>query len=534
LTNDEPSDITNGYYYLTHGDVATPHNHPPLAGALNAIPLLFMDLKTQPFTGDVIDRGHLFIFRWNATRIGGITLGTRVVSWVLGCLLGFLLFYATRSHWTLAVGTLFLWSLEPTLAASSALAKTDIAPAFFFFLAVFCFKVAQAKDSPKPDFLTGLVSAMAVTSKFYCLVLLPVFGVLEFLHPGKNLSVIKPNSRKAKDMTFRWLWGLVGFFTWVFLLYLPGTLLLPDHRQPFWYFFSKFREDLAFARNPFPVFFWGTSGLDSHWYYLPVAFLLKEPLPFLFLLAAGIALAFARKIVLPPWQWVPALLFSLAVLPTPNLGARYLMPAIPFFILIAAQAIVWMGNRKARKGFRYWKIGIAGLMVWQVLSVGLNFPHPISYFNELVAPDKKIHFLADSNLDWGQDLKRLTEMGKQRHWNKVTLAYLGGVDPSVYGLDWEPWTFRDLQGPRPGQVYAVNASFFQLGPVAYPPTLPIVQSWIGRSAPTGRIADSWYYFEVPGTPEPLEDRDFLPSAPFLQYRGYVPYTPTGPSRGKGS
>ena len=62
LTNDEPSDITNGYYYLTRGDVVTPHNHPPLAGALNALPLLFMNLKTPPFSGDVIDRGHFFLF----------------------------------------------------------------------------------------------------------------------------------------------------------------------------------------------------------------------------------------------------------------------------------------------------------------------------------------------------------------------------------------------------------------------------------------------------------------------------------------
>jgi len=525
LTNDEPSDITNGYYYLTRGDVVTPHNHPPLAGALNALPLLFMNLKTAPFSGDVIDRGHFFIFDWNLDRLDSITVWARAVSWVLGCALGFLLFGATRGEPVLSAVVLFLWALNPTFTALSGLAKTDIAPAFFFFLAVLLFRQSQEKKSPKLWMAAGAVAAMAVTSKFYCLVLIPVFLALELLKPDKNLTFQKLNLKFFRSLGPKWLWGTAGFFCWIFLLYLPASLLLPDHREPFAYFAGKFKEDVAFAHNPFPVFFLGTSGLESHWYYLPVAFMLKEPLSFIFLLLFGIGLVLLKKITLPPWQWLPPLVFSLALLPALNLGIRYLLPAFPFFFLVAGRGAAWLWNKTGRKVSVNWRLALAALLLWQAVSVTLSFPQAISYFNELVVPERKIQFLADSNLDWGQDLKRLAATAKERKWGKVRLAYLGGVDPGVYGLDWAPWRKSDLNGPQPGTVYAVNASFFQLSPTAYPPTRVIAQSWINEQAPTGKIADSWYYFEIPGESKTRKKDPLLASAPFLQYRGYAVFPP---------
>jgi len=75
------------------------------------------------------------------------------------------------------------------------------------------------------------------------------------------------------------------------------------------------------------------------------------------------------------------------------------------------------------------------------------------------------------------------------------------------------------KGPIGLLVYAVNASFIQLAPVFYPETLPIAQSWISQTPPTGKIGDSWYYFEISGTISNRSDK-ILFSAPFLQHRGY--------------
>lgn len=422
-------------------------------------------------------------------------------------------------------GGSLLWALDPAFCALSGLAKTDIAPTLFFFLAVMAFEQAQRKPSPFHSIAAGALVGLAVNAKFYCLVLLPVFLILEilFYYRKENLLFLKERRMEIRD---RWINGTGCFFTVTFLVFLPASLLLPDHHQPFYYVIQKFKEDLAFARNPFPVFFLGNSGLDSHWYYLPVAFILKEPLSFLFFLAAASGLAFRGRIQFPSWIWVPPLVFFLALLPSLNLGVRYLLPAFPFLFLIAGEGAVWSWSNVSGKGCgKLWRVVTIFLAFWQIGSVAWNDPHLISYFNELVPTDKKIHYLADSNLDWGQDQKRLAETARQRSWPKVHLAYFGGIDPQVYGLDWQPWMASDLEGPQPGTVYAINASFLQLAPMAYPSARPIATGWIAERAPTGKVGDSWYYFEIPGKSLKKANDRMLASVPFLQYRGYTSYPP---------
>ncbi len=84
----------------------------------------------------------------------------------------------------------------------------------------------------------------------------------------------------------------------------------------------------------------------------------------------------------------------------------------------------------------------------------------------------------------------------------------------------------DLKEPQPATVYVINASFLQLAPEAYPPTLPIAGGWIADRTPTGKVGDSWYYFEIPGKPVKISNDKMLASAPFLQYRGYTSYSPS--------
>jgi hypothetical protein len=319
----------------------------------------------------------------------------------------------------------------------------------------------------------------------------------------------------------RWVWGLAGFFVFIFLLYLHAFVFSQHPSAILASLPEKFTEDFVFARHPFPVYLLGRCTLESHWYYLPIAFLLKEPLPFIFTLGLTFGLALIKIIRIPSWLWIPAALFFMALLPATNLGIRYLLPIYPFLFLIAAQGILWLWNEGKQRIFFTWVL--AGILLWQIVSLALSFPHTLSYFNEWVPSGQKLYCLADSNLDWGQDLKRLAEKAQERNWGKVKLAYLGGVDPGVYGLNWEPFQPEDLVQPQPGAVYAVNAGFYQLAPVAYPSSLPIARSWLTQAEPTGKVADSWYYFEIPGQKAETMNKKWLPSVPFLQYRGYCPY-----------
>ncbi|HVZ79407.1 MAG TPA: hypothetical protein VHE12_01250 [bacterium] len=523
LTNDEPSDVANGYYYWTRGDVVNNPNHPPLGTALQALPLLGMGLKSGTDASDFIDRGHRFFFEWNPDRLGPLTLWPRLVSVILGVIAGLFLWGVTWRRPVACFGALLFWALDPVFSAMSALAKNEIAPALFFFLALMLFQAAQRRPTLGRMCLAGFVTALAVNAKLYCLVLFPIYAVLEalFLREKENLLRWAEVRRVVRP---RWIILAGSILAVTFLVFLPATLAEPAHHQPFYYLFLKIKETFLYGKRSLPVFLFGKASFEDHWYYLPVAFLLKEPIPFLLFLGAGTFFGLRGRISLPAWTWVPVLFFNAMLIPSPNLGVRYLLPIFPLLFLIAGEGVAWAwADRFGRLSLHFSKALVAVLGFWLVVSV-LGFPGTsLGYFNEMVPVEKRIHYLADSNLDWGQDLKRLGHFAERKGWGKVRLAYLGGVDPKVYGLDWVPWDSDDLKGPQPGRVYLVNASFLQLGPLSYPSVKPIAEGWLADRKPDGRIGDAWYYFEVPGQEKADPKAKFWVSAPFLEYRGYTPF-----------
>jgi hypothetical protein len=357
---------------------------------------------------------------------------------------------------------------------------------------------------------------MAVLCKYPALVLIPILLLLELWEyfRGERPKTGRKANRLA-TVVGRWAWGSAGFALSVFLLFLPATIHLRDHLGPFSYFIEAIKDVTRHAQNPYPSFFLGRFSNQRYWSYFPMVFLLKSTLPLSVLLILGAVLALYKKIKIGPWQWVPPLLVLLSMLRVLNVGVRYLLPAYPFVILMAAGAATWIWEHPGPFQGRRLKGLAAGLLVWNCVSVLAQFPHHISYFNDLITPDKKIYWLGDSNLDFNQDLKRLAAQAECRGWISVKLAYGGSYDPSIYGLKWQRWTRKDLEGPQPGNVYAVNAGFLQVTPAFFPEVLPIAGSWITQTPPTGKIADTWYYFEMPGV-APKDKSPLLPSVPVLK------------------
>ncbi len=77
----------------------------------------------------------------------------------------------------------------------------------------------------------------------------------------------------------------------------------------------------------------------------------------------------------------------------PQLGIRYLLPALPFLVIFAAGSGV-------RDDVGHGRL-TAGLGVWCVVSALSYHPHYMPYFNELIGPRVNAYrFVADSNLDW--------------------------------------------------------------------------------------------------------------------------------------
>jgi hypothetical protein len=74
---------------------------------------------------------------------------------------------------------------------------------------------------------------------------------------------------------------------------------------------------------------------------------------------------------------------------------------------------------------------LAGVSTWRV------YPSYLAYVSELFGgPNQGYRLIADSNLDWGQDLLRAARYVREKHPGEpIYLLYFGTAVPSAYGLD---------------------------------------------------------------------------------------------------
>ncbi|MEA3420563.1 MAG: hypothetical protein U9Q97_02650 [Acidobacteriota bacterium] len=93
------------------------------------------------------------------------------------------------------------------------------------------------------------------------------------------------------------------------------------------------------------------------------------------------------------------------------------------------------------------------------------FPYYLSYFNELVGGAKNGYiYVTDSNLDWGQDLKRLTKWVDENNIKKIKVDYFGGADVKYYlGDKAEAWWANRNPEEAKNSWLAVSATFLQQG-----------------------------------------------------------------------
>jgi hypothetical protein len=198
----------------------------------------------------------------------------------------------------------------------------------------------------------------------------------------------------------------------------------------------------------------GEESMLGWWYYFPEAFLLKTAPAVLLLLVwlAGAGLVRRRWCSFDAWFLVlpPAGYLAVSMTSHLNIGHRHLAPIYPvIFVALGSLAGVARGSR-----VRAAALGLAAAgMAWSFWAAS---PRYLSYFNLLAGgPAGAPRYLLDSNLDWGQDLRRLALWIERHGIGEVHLAYFGTADPRAYGI-----RFR--------KVYLVHDFYPQL-PAERPP-----------------------------------------------------------------
>ncbi len=257
---------------------------------------------------------------------------------------------------------------------------------------------------------------------------------------------------------------------------LPGGLPLP---LPGAYLRGFDSLQLIAEQGEFPTWFCGRWLPQGSWLYYPACLLLKTPLP---LLIAWIAAPFARLPRSAPgaggarreaFLWLPALalLAAFSLGSKVSYGIRYLLPIVPLACVYGARLVPWVRCRG-----RAVRAAALALLLAYPVSALLATPETIGYFN-LLAGDRPDYYFLDSNLDWGQGLKRLCAYLDRERLPSIALAYFGHVDPSIYGIRW--------RFPDPGHpgLAVVSANFVH--------GYPYVTNVRGRMVPVPPGAFAW-------------------------------------------
>jgi hypothetical protein len=183
------------------------------------------------------------------------------------------------------------------------------------------------------------------------------------------------------------------------------------------------------------------------WYYFPVAFAVKTPIATQIFFLAGLAAMWRSRRLLRTHAVLVIGLMAFVILygayllsSNLNIGLRHLMPIYPALFVLAGAVTCAVSA--------LWPRGLilAGVACVAV-SVALQSPHQLAYFHELVGGPRAGHrYLADSNLDWGQDLHRLRRFADRGGGDRMYLCYFGSADPRQYGFNvillpgMFPWT----------------------------------------------------------------------------------------------
>jgi hypothetical protein len=461
-TYDEGAHLAEGYSYLARRDFRLNRENPPLVKMLLASALFFgyrlpFDPPAEHWQAAAdFAIGHAFLYGSSMQADEILTVG-RLSNVILGMLLIVLVGRWAHRLWGrwAAVTAMALACLEPNVVAHASLAHTDVGASLFVALALYLLWEHAIAPSAWKAGVAGLALGMALVSKYSSIVLLPIVGVIVVVQI--ILGDVIADGWPARSTTATVVGRIRQGIATILLIVLATLPVLPAAYffQGFAPWLSGLQLFLSRARSGQPAFLLGQHSTEGWWYYFPLAFVIKTSLGGLVLIALGLALARAgrplhRREML--FLLAPALLFfTVLTQARVNIGVRYLLPVYPLLFILASR-VATISTRPA------WMMPsiIVLALVFNATSTLRLVPHQLAYFNELIGgPAQGYRYLSDSNVDWGQDLKRVKAFMDREGVPIVYLSYFGTAPPAYYGIRYQfvpgswPLTWPPPQDPVP-------------------------------------------------------------------------------------
>jgi dolichyl-phosphate-mannose--protein O-mannosyl transferase len=292
---DEPSHIARAMAYWRVGDLRLQIGHPPLIHALAGLPLLlepgvpqltslpgWQPLEREKLNGHALwDEGRptdriVFLARWPVLMLA-LLLGALIFRWA-----------GERFGIRAAIVALFLFAFDPNLLAHSVLITTDLGVTFFILLAVYSFDRWARRPSRTWLVICGVTFGLAMAAKFTAVILIPALVLLALVLGWRTRRMVRTLAALAAMFVIGAIvvWAVYRFEVGPFP---PLPVNVPASRFLDGLLRVKERDDEGRM-----AFLLGKTSPRGWWYYFPIAFAVKTPLPTLLLL--GVA-------VFPPIAW---------------------------------------------------------------------------------------------------------------------------------------------------------------------------------------------------------------------------------------
>lgn len=386
----------------------------------------------------------------------GKRIPARTVIILLGALTLIAVYQVTSRYFgrTQAFFALFLLALEPTFLANSHYVTLDTGTTLFFFIGYMAFVRFMERYSIRNFVITAIAWGFAFSSKMTVIPFMLVSVVVA------GLSIFKNTFRRFRRNFTRLILFvcIVGIVIWSTYFFVYDVVIVSredagrvssrlhayavthnnkmvesiltfgeTQKLPLGNYLAAVKNTLMWPKARAKIFFLGEFYPSSRWYFMMITVLLKLPIPLLVLFILGLLASKRRR------QMVIFVIPAFVVLGITSLvnnqpWIRYVLPAVPFFVIVASHSIRWFSSPVR-------KVLFLVLCLWYAYGTGISFPHYISYANELAGPmESRYRIFMDSNLDWGQSLPDIARYIERTQPGYVSFSYFGRDNGDRYGL----------------------------------------------------------------------------------------------------
>ncbi len=416
---DELPHIPAGYSYLVKRDFRLNPEHPPLIKMIAALPLLFLDLdfpEDSPHWKDDIngqwDFGRDFLYR-SGNDADSIVFWARMPIIILALATGWVVFWYLRLRASIGVAliTLAMYTLSPTILAHSRFVTTDLGAAIGFLVGVIGFVEFLRVPSRQNIVMAGLCFGSALLLKFSLILLLPIYFIMfitwifaQKIYDAGFLLRLLIKCAGIAGIAVLLVWAVYQYSVWNYpperqrndttlilasyskgpaplseactslsrILRCPAELTIWAADKPLIRPLAEYMLGLlmVFQRSAGgnTAYFLGEVSARGSRLYFPVAYATKEALPILLMLIWGALLALRNIVHAPVFsrdalrEWIRthflefsaltmiAVYWLFSIKSPLNIGVRHVMPTFPFIYFLAAVELRrWLGTIKRPK-----------------------------------------------------------------------------------------------------------------------------------------------------------------------------------------